>query len=48
DPARRAAMGAAARAGAERRWDRRLLAARFCEVVEAAARSPARAALVPA
>lgn len=37
DPARRAAMGAAARAQAVRRWDRRLLAARFCEVVEAAA-----------
>jgi glycosyltransferase involved in cell wall biosynthesis len=48
DPARRAAMGAAARAQAERRWDRRLLAERFCEVVEAAARPPARPALVPA
>lgn len=48
DPARRAAMGAAARAQAERRWDRRLLAERFCAVVEAAARPPAQAALVPA
>lgn len=37
DPARRAALGAAARAQAVRRWDRRLLAARFCEIVEAAA-----------
>jgi glycosyltransferase involved in cell wall biosynthesis len=36
-PARRAAMGAAARAQAVRRWDRRLLAARFCAVVEGAA-----------
>jgi glycosyltransferase involved in cell wall biosynthesis len=34
DPARRAALGAAGRAQAVRRWDRRLLAARFCEVVE--------------
>ena len=48
DPARRAAMGAAARALAERRWDRRVLAERFCEVVEAAARPPARPALAPA
>ena len=31
-------MGAAARAQAVRRWDRRLLAARFCAVVEGAAR----------
>ncbi|MBK1660877.1 glycosyltransferase family 4 protein [Paracraurococcus ruber] len=31
------ARAAAARQQAERRWDRRLLAARFCEVVEAAA-----------
>ncbi|MBX9700720.1 MAG: glycosyltransferase family 4 protein [Acetobacteraceae bacterium] len=37
DPKRRAALGAAGRAQAVRRWDRRLLAARFCEVVEAAA-----------
>jgi glycosyltransferase involved in cell wall biosynthesis len=36
DPARRAAMGLAARAEAVRRWDRRLLAARFCDIVEAA------------
>lgn len=36
-PARRAALGAAARAQAVRRWDRRLLAARFCDVVEGAA-----------
>ncbi len=36
-PARRAALGAAARAQAVRRWDRRLLAARFCGVVERAA-----------
>jgi glycosyltransferase involved in cell wall biosynthesis len=41
DPARRAALGAAARAEAVRRWDRRLLAARFCEVVEAAAAAAA-------
>jgi glycosyltransferase involved in cell wall biosynthesis len=40
DPARRAAMGAAGRAQAVRRWDRRLLAARFCAMVEAAALSP--------
>ena len=37
DPARRAAMGRAARAQAEQRWDRRLLAAQFCAVVEGAA-----------
>lgn len=37
DPARRAALGQAGRAKAVRRWDRRLLAARFCAVVEAAA-----------
>jgi glycosyltransferase involved in cell wall biosynthesis len=37
DPARRAAMGAASRARAVRQWDRRLHAARFCEVLEAAA-----------
>jgi glycosyltransferase involved in cell wall biosynthesis len=36
DPVRRAAMGRAARAQAERRWDRRALAGQFCEVVEAA------------
>ncbi len=36
DPARRAVMGLAARAQAVRRWDRRLLAARFCDIVEAA------------
>ena len=36
-PARRAAMGAAARAQAVRRWDRRLLAAGSCAVVEEAA-----------
>ncbi|MDO9709191.1 glycosyltransferase family 4 protein [Paracraurococcus lichenis] len=41
DPARRAAMGRAARAQAEQCWDRRLLAARFCEVVEAAGMRPA-------
>ena len=43
-PARRAAMGTAARAQAVRRWDRRLLAARFCAAVEAAAVSRAAAA----
>lgn len=37
DPARRGAMGQAARAKAVRRWDRRLLAVRFCDVVEEAA-----------
>ncbi len=36
-PSRRAALGAAGRAQAVRRWDRRLLAARFCAVVEGAA-----------
>jgi glycosyltransferase involved in cell wall biosynthesis len=36
-PAERAAMAVAARAQAERHWDRRLLAARFCAVAEAAA-----------
>ena len=44
DPARRAAMGRAARAIAVRRWDRRLLAARFCDVVEAALVAPHEAA----
>ncbi|TCZ56757.1 glycosyltransferase family 4 protein [Roseicella aquatilis] len=47
-PARRAAMGAAARRLAERRFDRRALAARFCEVAEGAARrgtAPGRVAL---
>jgi glycosyltransferase involved in cell wall biosynthesis len=39
DPERRRRLGAAARAQAVRRWDRRLLAERFCAVVEAAARS---------
>ncbi len=43
-PARRAALGAAARAQAVRRWDRRLLAARFCDVVEGAAAADRRAA----
>ena len=43
-PARRAALGAAARAQAVRRWDRRLLAARFCAVVEGAAAAPRRPA----
>jgi glycosyltransferase involved in cell wall biosynthesis len=38
DPRRRAAMGRAAREQAILRWDRRLLAARFCDIVEAAAR----------
>ena len=42
-PARRATLGAAARAQAVRRWDRRLLAARFCAVVEGAARPRAAA-----
>jgi glycosyltransferase involved in cell wall biosynthesis len=37
DPARRAALGHAARLQAEQRWDRRLLADRFCALVEAAA-----------
>lgn len=45
DPARRAAVGAAARRLAVRRFDRRVLAARFCEEVEAAARP--RAATEP-
>jgi glycosyltransferase involved in cell wall biosynthesis len=38
-PARRAAMAAAARAQAVRRWDRRLQARVFCDVVEEAARA---------
>jgi glycosyltransferase involved in cell wall biosynthesis len=37
DPARRAALGSAGRSQAIRRWDRRLLARRFCAVVEEAA-----------
>jgi len=37
DPARRRRLGEAARAQAVLRWDRRLLAERFCSVVEAAA-----------
>jgi glycosyltransferase involved in cell wall biosynthesis len=37
DPARRAALGRAARAQAIARWDRRALAEGFCQVVEAAA-----------
>ncbi|MBL6458552.1 glycosyltransferase family 4 protein [Belnapia sp. T6] len=37
DPDRRAALGRAGRAQAEQRWDRRLLAERFCAVLEAAA-----------
>ncbi|MCB4824518.1 glycosyltransferase family 4 protein [Roseicella aerolata] len=48
DPARRVAMRAAARGLAERRWDRRLLAGRFCEVVEAAATAPALRAVAVA
>lgn len=40
-PAVRAAMGAAARRQAVARWDRRLLAAQFCAVVEGASRHPA-------
>ncbi len=40
DPARRAAMGQSARSQAVRRWDRRLLAARFCAVVEGVAAAP--------
>ena len=47
DPARRGAMGQAARAKAVRRWDRRLLAARFCDVVEAAASSAPMGAASP-
>ena len=38
---RRRALGEAARQQAIRRWDRRLLAARFCAVAEAAAARPA-------
>ena len=43
----RAAMGEAARAQAVRRWDRRLQARLFCEVVEAAARRAPAPALAP-
>jgi len=39
DPARRLRLAAEARAQAVQRWDRRLLAARFCAVVERAAAS---------
>lgn len=48
NPARRTALGRAARTQAVRRWDRRLLAARFCAVVEAAARPAGATALAPA
>ena len=46
DPALRARMGQAGRRQAVATWDRRLLAARFCAVVEEAAgtRAPARQA----
>lgn len=37
DPVRRAALGSAARLQAEQRWDRRLLADRFCALIERAA-----------
>ncbi|ONG44627.1 glycosyltransferase WbuB [Pseudoroseomonas deserti] len=48
-PAQRAAMGRAARDQAVRRWDRRLQAARFAEIVRLAAARPAtETALVPA
>ncbi len=40
-PTRRQAMATAARQQAVRHWDRRLLANRFCDVVEAAATQPA-------
>ena len=40
NPALRDAMGRAGRAQAQRRWDRRLLAADFVRAVEAAARAP--------
>lgn len=39
-PSRRAAMGAAARALAVRRFDRRVQASRFCDIVETAAATP--------
>lgn len=48
DPARRTAMARAARAQAEQRWDRRLLAEHFCDVVEAAAAQPAAARMAVA
>jgi glycosyltransferase involved in cell wall biosynthesis len=40
DPSRRARMGAAARCQAVTTWDRRLLAERFCTVIEEAGRHP--------
>jgi glycosyltransferase involved in cell wall biosynthesis len=43
-PAERAAMGAAGRRQAVARWDRRLLAAQFCAVAEAAGRPATRPA----
>ncbi len=45
DPVRRGVMGQNARAQAVRRWDRRLLAARFCDAVESAIVTPPRAVL---
>lgn len=48
DPALRARLGAAARRQAVTRWNRRLLAADFCRIAEAAARSrPGALALRP-
>lgn len=47
-PARRLAMGQAARQQAVRRWDRRLLARRFIEIVEAAAPPAPLRQLAPA
>jgi glycosyltransferase involved in cell wall biosynthesis len=44
---RRQGLGAAARSLAVRRWDRRLLAARFCETLEAAALGRPLAASAP-
>ena len=45
DPVRRGEMGRNARAQAVRRWDRRLLAAQFCEVAERAIATPPRTVL---
>lgn len=47
-PGLRAAMGAASRSQAQRRWDRRLQVRQFCAVAEAAARPLPRPALAPA
>jgi glycosyltransferase involved in cell wall biosynthesis len=48
DPAGRARLGRAGRQAAVRRWDRRLLAERFCATVERAGRAQPQGALAAA